>query len=1099
MKTYRKDNHSINVHIARILSILMILSLLTGGFALTGAGPDDAYSYAAAQAESDYEYTVSGGSVTLTSYNGTDSEPVIPSSIGGRNVTAIGEECFRGNAKIKKIVVPEGITAIGDYAFEACSSASELVLPSTLKTIGKAAFSGDGQLKELSIPDSVQRIDDGAFLYCIKLGSVTGGTGLAEIGEFVFAGCTEMAKADLSRAQLTVLPDRTFCNCESLFEVKLPDSIETVGKRAFSNCRAVETIELGGEIKTVADYAFENCSNLQKVSLGTYSGLKLGDYLFTDRFGSSPIHLRLPDNTEITDKTLYNASLGGIYVDNQEDGEGNLISASGSELTIIDGQIYEDNGTVLANAFPEKFDNGSWVKVIETVSDGTHSFTRYTVPDSVLVIASGAFGGTKFGNVVIPASVEEIDAEAFFGAKVKSAEISGDNSRYIVVDGMLCEKLEVSDSDAGNDDNDAGNSAGDAAAGTDKYRLVRFFAYKVQDDALVRTTREVPDSESEFLDPKQEWDLPDNVVSIAPYAFYNSGINLNISDNTSLQAFEDNSFSYSGIGDPRKASEDDYLFVGKIDIKTEILDSLSISETAFENSEDWDFGLDDDENENNQSSGDFNNNTDTTTDTVTDNTDGDDRFARIRDDIRQEDGGAPALPDDGDEYVEPDPIVKCTSHAGNKSLYSEKAYSSYKEILNSKFTAWSDNYLDYNKDAALSPETMPYTMLYKGEAHYRSMVCVLNHDQYKYEYSVKNVGDDFEKMYLTMDHGLEAEMQRGKVPGDIVLYSGITVERMADIAGITDKSVVPTEQQLIDAIGREFTDPAFMSTTTNPRVAASFSSYSETMVIIYASEKSLSQLGAVCLDSFSGWGAGEYEILLNLGAKFRVLDVGSLTVGTVDDPENYRRTFVRLKLVGPDDEDNDDVEPADNVKPKPAAEPVVPMIKTVARSGKKMQVKWTKVNGAVSYKLQYRKAGTSKWKTVSVKGTSKTLTKMKTGGLYQFRVASVDSNKKTGKYSKPEYRYYKKTRKVRYKARKTSVKVRWKKTKGASGYLILVSPNKDLKGAKVITVNSGKKKSKVVKGLESGKKYYFSIRPYKTKGKNRYIGIRSKIRKVKTR
>ena len=401
MKTYREDNHSINVHIARVLSILMILSLLTGGFALTGAGPDSAYSYAAAQAESDYEYTVSGGSVTLTSYKGTDAEPVIPASIGGRKVTAIGKECFRGNAKIKKIVVPEGITAIGDYAFEACSSASELVLPSTLKTIGKAAFSGDGQLKELVIPNSVQRIDDGAFLYCINLDSVTGGAGLTEIGEFVFAGCTEMAKADLSRAQLTVLPDRTFCNCESLFEVKLPDSIETVGKRAFYNCRTVETIVFSGDVKTVADYAFENCSNLKEVSLGTYSGLKLGDYLFTDRFGSSPIHLRLPDNTEITDKTLYNASLGGIYVG----GDGHLKSASGSELTIIDGQIYEENGTVLVNAFPEKIDNGSWVPVIETVSDGTHSFTRYTVPDSVRVIASGAFGGTKFGNVVIPASV----------------------------------------------------------------------------------------------------------------------------------------------------------------------------------------------------------------------------------------------------------------------------------------------------------------------------------------------------------------------------------------------------------------------------------------------------------------------------------------------------------------------------------------------------------------------------------------------------------------------------------------------------------------------------------------------------------------------
>ena len=98
-------------------------------------------------------------------------------------------------------------------------------------------------------------------------------------------------------------------------------------------------------------------------------------------------------------------------------------------------------------------------------------------------------------------------------------------------------------------------------------------------------------------------------------------------------------------------------------------------------------------------------------------------------------------------------------------------------IPNSKFPAWSQEYLDYNKaDIEFSAELMPYTMLYKGEAHYRSMVCVLNHDQYKTEYSIRNVGDDFAPMYLAMDHGLEAEIQRGRMPDDIVLYSGITVK-----------------------------------------------------------------------------------------------------------------------------------------------------------------------------------------------------------------------------------------------------------------------------------------------------------------------------------
>ena len=121
------------------------------------------------------------------------------------------------------------------------------------------------------------------------------------------------------------------------------------------------------------------------------------------------------------------------------------------------------------------------------------------------------------------------------------------------------------------------------------------------------------------------------------------------------------------------------------------------------------------------------------------------------------------------------------------------------------------------------------------------------------------------------------------------------------------------------------------------------------------------------------------------------------------------------------------------------------------------------------------------------------------GGLYEFRVAAVYSDKKTGKYSGTSYRYYRKTTGTKCRAKKASVKVSWKKTKGASGYKILVSENKNLKDAKVIVVNGGRKTSKVVKGLKSGKNYYFSVRPYKKKGGKIYNGIRNKAKKIKVR
>ena len=1206
MKTYRKNTHSFNVHLARVLSILMILSMLTGGLVLTGTGLDSAYSYAESQTEGDFEYTISGGSATLTAYKGKDAVPVIPSSIGGCKVTAIGPGCFRGNAKITKIRVPKGVTEIGDYAFEACSAATELVLPSTLEIIGRSAFSGDALLEEVTIPANVRKIGDGAFLYCMKLSSVSGGESLEEMGQFVFAGCVEMTKADLSSTKLTVLPDRTFCNCGKLQTAEMPDSIKTIGKRAFSNCSRITSLEFGPNVETVGDYVFEKCDELQELAFEGREGLRLGAHLFESPFSECTLHLRLPDNTELNSETLTNASVSGIYIS----GKGRLKSASGQELQIMDGQLYAQGGTVLAKAFIERYDTdrGEWVAVVETVSGGNKPFTRYTVSSGVRRIGPDVFGSKAIGNVFIPANVEEIDKRAFFGANVRSVSVSEDNSRYLVKDGLLCEKAKTSAAGAAdtldngeqvsgeaggagavdegaaatdNDDQAAGtadaldngeqvsneadgaaaadegaaatdnddqaaeasdaldngeqvsNEAGGAGAvdegaartdegaagavedtdnaegssrgeaalrGSDaeKFRLIRFFPYKLDGNSLVRITVDGP-GES-ILGPRQLFNMPDYVSSIGPYAFYSMGIDISIADNTSLETFEDNSFSNSGIRDPRAHDQVDFEWMGLIYVSGDVLNRLSVSDSAFtDNDKYYSTPFDGDDEQNIDPQGNTAGDSSDTSDR-----DFNDRFARIPYERRGEDGDEWNFPEgeNNDTVTETDPKVTYTSASGNKSLYSEDTFGKYLVIPNSEFTSWTKKYLDFNKDEIeFTPDTMPYTMLYKGDEHYRSMVCVLNHDQYKTEYSIRSQGDDFAPMYLAMDHGLEAELKRGGVPDDIVLYSGITVERMANIAGLSDKTKTPTEAQLISAIGREFTDPAFMSTTTNPETAAAFSSFSNTMVVIYASAESLRQLGTVCIESFAGWGAGEYELLLNLGARFKVLDVGTLKVSNESSESSYDRSYIRLELVAPDSTPEDDPapdKPADETKPAPAA-PAAPSIYTTAKTGKKMLVEWDKVSNAASYKLQYRKAGASNWNTVSVSGTSKTLTKMKSSGLYQFRVASVGSGNQIGNYSEPAYRYYKQAARVKYKAKKASVRVRWKKIKGSSGYQILVSENKNLKNAKIFTVKGGKKKSGIVKGLKSGKKYYFAVRPYKNKGGISYIGIRSKIRKVKVR
>ena len=66
----------------------------------------------------DYTYTVDdNGNATITSYNGSETNLVIPSSLDGFIVTEISSSTFSNNLNLKKITLPEGLIKLDDSAF----------------------------------------------------------------------------------------------------------------------------------------------------------------------------------------------------------------------------------------------------------------------------------------------------------------------------------------------------------------------------------------------------------------------------------------------------------------------------------------------------------------------------------------------------------------------------------------------------------------------------------------------------------------------------------------------------------------------------------------------------------------------------------------------------------------------------------------------------------------------------------------------------------------------------------------------------------------------------------------------------------------------
>ena len=132
------------------------------------------------------------------------------------------------------------------------------------RIIGAAAFKGQSKLREIILPEGIVNIEKEAFFQCYGLEKVSFPESLAAIGDSAFMNCCSLSSLDLPEGRISI-GSNAFSDCTALEKITLVNV--SVGDNAFGDCRCVSTLTVGEKCNIWGDYVFAGCFRMKKAIL----------------------------------------------------------------------------------------------------------------------------------------------------------------------------------------------------------------------------------------------------------------------------------------------------------------------------------------------------------------------------------------------------------------------------------------------------------------------------------------------------------------------------------------------------------------------------------------------------------------------------------------------------------------------------------------------------------------------------------------------------------------------------------------------------------------------------------------------------------------
>lgn len=231
-------------------------------------------------------------------------------------VRYIGRDTFRGCTSLRSVVIPESVTYIGSGAFAGCVSLKEISIVGA-NSIGHSAFEGCISLERIILSKNIAitSIEGHSFADCKSLKAIVT-SGICSCSRPSTSNCfnncnpqIEIGWKNIKKQNGLILKSKTlegkdwstiesvldcksilipesiktlgasdyeatgswnnpfnhFCDCASLEEIIIPESIIDVSSSSFINCNSLQKVIFLGSTTQISSIAFDNCNVLKSI------------------------------------------------------------------------------------------------------------------------------------------------------------------------------------------------------------------------------------------------------------------------------------------------------------------------------------------------------------------------------------------------------------------------------------------------------------------------------------------------------------------------------------------------------------------------------------------------------------------------------------------------------------------------------------------------------------------------------------------------------------------------------------------------------------------------------------------------------------------